>query len=67
MENKKVKKARNFVIPSRKVKVNGISYPVSEDFKKMMERKRKEYCKKMGTNIPQTKFTDLVAKGKIKI
>ncbi|MFW5895137.1 MAG: hypothetical protein ACOCT9_00180 [archaeon] len=50
-----------------KIKINGISYPVSEEFKKMIERKRKEYSKKMGTNITQTKFTDLVAKGKIKI
>jgi len=50
-----------------KIKINGISYPVSEEFKKMMERKRKEYSKKMGTNITQTKFTDLVAKGKIKL
>ncbi len=50
-----------------RIKINGISYPVSEEFKKMMEKKRLEYCKKMGTKISQTKFTDLVAKGKIKI
>jgi len=50
-----------------RMKINGISYPVSERFKRLMERRRKEYSEKMGVKINQATFTELVAKGKIKL
>lgn len=66
-KNKKVKNEKYYPLTGGKIKINGISYPVSENFKKMVEKRRIEESKKMGTRISQTKFTDLVARGKIKL
>jgi len=40
---------------------NGIAYPLAPEVIKMIERKRKEYIKKIGVKVSQSKFTSIIA------
>jgi len=40
---------------------NGISYPLAPEVIEMIEKKRKEYIKKVGFKVSQSNFTGIIA------
>jgi len=40
---------------------NGIAYPLAPEVIEMIEKQRKEYIKRIGVRVSQSKFTSIIA------